>query len=82
MYFFKKQDEKENVDENQGDDIFNLRFKRKIFTKKEREKKLQDQRAQYSERFRGQHMGLGLKKQIKTLRMKTQITLEMILNRM
>ena len=58
MYFFKKQDEKENEDENQGDDIFNLRFKRKIVTKKEREKKLQDQRAQYSERFERAAYGL------------------------
>lgn len=53
MYFFKKQDEIANEDQTQEgeQDIFNLRFKRKIFTKKEREKKLQEQRAQYSERF-------------------------------
>lgn len=49
MYFFKKQEE-EKQSEN-SNDIFDLRIKRKFISKKEKEKKFDEERKKYNERF-------------------------------
>ena len=51
MYFFKKKEDEEQENKEDTGDIFNLRIKRRVITRKEKEKRLNDQRRMYNERF-------------------------------